>query len=92
MGREVRVIRRSKMNSSEKNSSGVVQEDRYWELEKGRDELNKKVARIEQARRNLEALGKILGYMVDDDRLGNRDKIVDSVNLQIKIMGEVEKL
>jgi hypothetical protein len=67
-------------------------EDRYWELEKGRDELNKKVTRIEQARRNVEALGKMLGYQSNPDVCVDWKLFHDTLSSNMKIMNEVDTL
>ena len=82
----------SNPESDRVDSQSAESEDRYWELEKNREDRVAKSNRVEQARRNVEALQKLLGYVADDDRLGNKALIVDAINKNIKVMEEVTKL
>jgi len=67
-------------------------EDKYWELDIEKNKHNVKISRIEQARRNVEALARLLGYCTDDDKLGNKELLIASVNKNMKVMEEVVNL
>jgi len=64
-----------------------------WELEKLNQELNRKSNRVEQARRNVEALTRLLPYLIESPNgfLPGSD-IKNSIYLNIEVMNKVKQL
>lgn len=57
-----------------------------------RNEFERKQIRIEQARRNVEALGKLWHIVIDDNADKEVEKVAASILANIDIMNEVKEL
>jgi len=81
-----------KEDKKEDNGSCVSEID-YFEFEKKKEEIRRRSNQVEQARRNVEALARILPFTTEaSNGFMNGGNVKDAISININVMNKVTEL